>query len=531
MKQIPTNSEKELLFISFIILFFAVIIIPSCIASATSTVTVESSDSILEEGEIITVSIRLNPDDAAVKSFEFNVQYNESLLNVSSPRLGDFFENYTTFSSNGSIDQQNGSISNIYSLIVGNGNVSAEGCLYMFNVTPIIPIDQQQNTLIQLNNVGITNETQYLPLIVQNLSLELNTTLSGPSMSNPIPANQSVSVSKDLSSLHISLSHSNGSSFHYSISTNPMIGNISGYLSANETINLPISDLSYETRYEWTVTVNDSSQQSSNLYVFTTEDEPVDETDNTPPSGGGGGGFIPPAPPVEETNNPPETPNPPQGSNSVKKGEKQTYKVSSWDADNDLIRFQINWNDGNTSDWSTFVHSNETINFTYSFSKETRLSIQVRAQDEHGLNSSWSEPTIVEVTDLKQENTIDTDRIIIKIDNETGKAMCSFNMNITLSENISIMWDFGDGTILESPTPTHQYTEPGTYNVTVTITNEHGNNTTKTYSITLPQTYEAPLSMAETDEQTESIPWIIIIFGTIAVITSVFVLTQIRFSR
>lgn len=529
MKQLLMNSEKELLFISFIILFFAVIIIPSCLGSATSTMTVESSDSILEEGEITTVSIRLNPD-AAVKSFELNIQYNENLLMVSSLRLGDFFQNYTNFSSNGSIDQQNGSISNIYSLIVGSGNVSAEGCLYMFNVTAIEPIDQQQNTLIQLNNAGITNETQYLPLIVQNLSLELNTILTGPSMSNPIPTNQSLSVSKDISSLQISLFHPNGSPFHYSITTNPMIGNISGYLSVNETINLPISDLSYETRYEWTVTVNDSSQQSSNLYVFTTEDQPEDENDDTPPSGGGGGGFIPPAPPAEETNNPPETPNPPQGSRSVEIGKKQTYMVSSWDADNDRIRFQINWNDGNISNWSAFVNSNETVDFTNCFHQETMLSIQVRAQDEHGLNSSWSEPTIVEVTDLKQENTIDNDSIIIKIDNETGKAMCSFNNNTSLSEDTSIVWDFGDGTILESPTPTHQYTEPGTYNVTVTITNEHG-NITKTYSISIPQLYEAPISMAEPEEKTESIPWIIIIFGTIAVVTTVFVLTQIRFSQ
>ena len=53
-----------------------------------------------------------------IKSFEFDLDYNASLIQVNSVNEGDIFSSYSTFFNNGIIDNINGYINNIYSLIL-----------------------------------------------------------------------------------------------------------------------------------------------------------------------------------------------------------------------------------------------------------------------------------------------------------------------------------------------------------------------------------------------------------------------------
>ena len=487
-----SNKNKKWNVLFFVSIAFFFVIVLTGFVSADSVVSVESTHESLETGEQATISIELTPD-VSVKSFEFSIEYNQSLISVSNLSEGSFFNGYNTFSSNGTINTNNGMISGVYSLIMGDGMVSSEGVLYTFTVTAMDTFGDK-TSLIRLVDVGITNETSYLSLTIENLSLTINSSYDGPYMSSPMPLDQSTDVSTDLSQLQIYLYHTNGSTFNYSVSTNPDIGSLSGNLSEDSQITVSVSGLDYETVYDWTVFLDDGFTTNTSTFSFTTEDAPQDTDNNGGGSpGGGGGGFLPPAPPTEpeeEDNNfPPERPLPPHGVAYVEPGIKQTYTVSSWDRDEDQLRYQMNWDDGSRNDWSEYVQSNETVTFSKTFGEDATYNLSVRVQDEHGLNSTWSESYMVLVS-YANESDIDMEddgEIVAEVDNETGEASFIINRTKDNSKNMSMVWDFGDGTVLEGDSPKHTYSKPGTYTVSVTVTDEEGNVTLKTYTVTIPE--------------------------------------------
>ncbi len=52
-----------------------------------------------------------------------------------------------------------------------------------------------------------------------------------------------------------------------------------------------------------------------------------------------------------------------------------------------------------------------------------------------------------------------------------------FTAEVRGDQPVTYNWNFGDGTTGTGPNPTHQYTQPGTYNVSVTISNASGRDT------------------------------------------------------
>ena len=527
-KYVNINKKwKLLLFVSIVFFFFIVL---TGLVSADSMISVESTHESLDANEQATISIELTPD-VFVKSFEFSIAYNQSLISVSNLSVGSFFNGYTTFSSNGTINTNSGMISDVYSLIMGDSMVNSEGIVYTFTVTASETLGDK-TTLIQLVDAGITNETNYLPLTIENLSLTINSSYNGPYMSSPTPCDQATDVSADLNQLQISLFHTNESTFNYSITTSPGIGSLSGNLSEDGMVTVSVSGLAYETSYDWTVFLDDGFTTNTSTFSFTTEDAPQDTDNNGGGSpGGGGGGFLPPAPPTEpeeeDINHPPARPLPPQGVAYVEPGMTQTYTVSSWDRDEDQLRYQIDWDDGSCSEWSDYVLSNETVSFTKTFGDGSTYNLSVRAQDEHGLNSSWSETYLIMVSYVNESDTDPKNdaEIVAEINNETGEAQFSINKTDVDSKNTSTVWDFGDGTILEGNSPKHTYSKPGTYTVTVTITDKDGQVSMKTYTVTVPEPQqEVDTSMLESNmEESTSFPWIFVLIGIIAVIAGVFI--------
>jgi len=91
----------------------------------------------------------------------------------------------------------------------------------------------------------------------------------------------------------------------------------------------------------------------------------------------------------------------------------------------------------------------------------------------------------------------------------TGAAGCqpiqvSFTNISSNLENPSYLWDFGDGTTGTDVNPSHEYTIPGTYDITLTVTNSTGCVNTLTIN-DMVEVFEVPVADFTADPQAATI--------------------------
>jgi len=103
-------------------------------------------------------------------------------------------------------------------------------------------------------------------------------------------------------------------------------------------------------------------------------------------------------------NNKPDTPSKPSGPTSGKPGEKYTYATSATDPDGDLISYDFSWGDWNitTVEW---YNPGEIWTASYSWSERGKYKVRVRARDECGFVSDWSDPLEVTMPRNRAINT------------------------------------------------------------------------------------------------------------------------------
>jgi PKD repeat protein len=193
--------------------------------------------------------------------------------------------------------------------------------------------------------------------------------------------------------------------------------------------------------------------------------------------------MFPPPPPIEWVNHPPETPKKPVGPTFIELGVEYTFKTSSFDIDDDLIRYRFDWDDGNYSKWSDYVYSNNSVSFTYFWNSPQSYHIKAIAQDINGNNSDWSPVLNVTVSDVDsgEPPVVNIRLVSFSTANETfifdGSESYDPDGNI-----VSYYWDFGDGNFGFTKICSHKYQTPGEYIVTLIVTDENG----YTYSKSIP---------------------------------------------
>jgi hypothetical protein len=98
--------------------------------------------------------------------------------------------------------------------------------------------------------------------------------------------------------------------------------------------------------------------------------------------------------------NPPEKPRIPEGPNSGRINIKHTYTTSCIEPDSDHIRYLFDWGDGNTT-FTEYYSAGETIRVSYKWYEHGTFNIRVKAQDEYGVWSQWSESLLVTMPKIK----------------------------------------------------------------------------------------------------------------------------------
>jgi len=279
----------------------------------------------------------------------------------------------------------------------------------------------------------------------------------------------------------------------------------------------------------WTTVVNESGYvpidvTNGSVEVIGGSDPPIPP----PPPPGGGGFYFPPAP---EENNAPERPIKPSGAAFVEMGVEYTYLSSTYDIDDDQVRLKFDWGDGNYSFWSDFIDSNTSVSNSYSWNSISTYSVRVIAQDSQGLNSSWSSPLNVSVsqtTDSEIPPVIDINVSTSKYVNNSILFDASGSYDID-GFIVSYEWDFGDGTTGSGISITHTYNKSGEYNVTLTITNNIGEIFTKNIIVKIGSEGEFVGLGKQTTKFTNNVP-MLIVGSIIAVIVfiSVFFKDQIN---
>jgi hypothetical protein len=309
------------------------------------------------------------------------------------------------------------------------------------------------------------------------------TTASAPSgnlfsLSGIIPGDRYRSIPISTSTLTITIQNSKGHPFNYYIKTSPTIGSTTGGNKYNGTKTCSISNLAYSTTYNWYVSCKDvtTGQWANQSYSFTTESNNPSGGD---PVGGGGGSSSPEneLPPIDDT--PPNLPVTPTGPTYIQVGTNNYFTTSAFDPDNDTFRLRFDWGDGTFSDWTSNITSNVSISLSHVWTNVSSYNISVIAQDEHGLNSSWSNALNVTISQAEADQAIVA--IVSSSDTISTNESVQFDASycyVPDSTIVSYQWEFGDGKTSSGKKTAYSYTTPGQYEVTLTIMD----NTGETYN-------------------------------------------------
>lgn len=104
-----------------------------------------------------------------------------------------------------------------------------------------------------------------------------------------------------------------------------------------------------------------------------------------------------------ETNNPPEKPDKPEGSTSGRTHIKHIYSTVSTDIDGDRLYYCWSWGD-DTIEWFGPYDSGEVCSVSHKWNEENTYDIKVKARDEWGSESEWSEPLPISMPKTRDIN-------------------------------------------------------------------------------------------------------------------------------
>jgi parallel beta-helix repeat protein len=279
-----------------------------------------------------------------------------------------------------------------------------------------------------------------------------------PAITGPVPAHGSTGVSLSLSVLRVTIVDIDSSSFNWTITTSPNIGNSFGINAINGTKNCTITgSLVYSTTYTWTINASDGVYWNTKTFSFTTT-----SGDSGPPGPG-------PEPPPSQPNKMPIADAVADGPYQGLVNTEIVFDGSdSYDPDGNITEWLWDFGDGKTG-------SGETIGHAYSQANTYTITLTVtderKATDTdtatciiRSYNRPPSEPQIVNGPTTGTKNTL-YNYTVMSVDSDNDTLRYTFRWGDEISyENSSSFIPAGT-----SYTCGHRWTAAGCYIVTITV--------------------------------------------------------------
>ncbi|MCD6361981.1 MAG: PKD domain-containing protein [Armatimonadetes bacterium] len=176
------------------------------------------------------------------------------------------------------------------------------------------------------------------------------------------------------------------------------------------------------------------------------------------------------------------------GPSSGYTGISYTFTVSSTDPDGDKIRYGFDWNnDGVVDEWSNYYESGVISTASHSWSSPGSYQIKVIAEDEHGLQSDWSDIKSMEISQPPTPNEPPIANFTYEPQSPSILDDVYFYDNSTDIDGYITkwQWDFGDGNTSTEKNPVHRYTKKGNYTVTLKVWDNVGASSSTSRQITV----------------------------------------------
>lgn len=131
-------------------------LLPDMISSSPAEVSVLPSNQTLTQGESFDLAILIDPMDSYIAGAKLNIAFNKDLLRINRITEGDLLRqnNSNTFFNSGVMNDSEGTVTDIYGVIIENSNVSNPGIFININVTLI---NSSGSSGINLSKVEITD--------------------------------------------------------------------------------------------------------------------------------------------------------------------------------------------------------------------------------------------------------------------------------------------------------------------------------------------------------------------------------------
>ncbi len=183
--------------------------------------------------------------------------------------------------------------------------------------------------------------------------------------------------------------------------------------------------------------------------------------------------------------NPPNAPATPSGPSSGYQGSQYSYEFSTYATDpaGQGVAIRFAWGDGDTSAWSAYQVSGDTVYMSHSYLTTGTFNVTAQAKDVNGAVSAWSGAHPISIT-TGSSQAPNTPTVWGPT---SGNPNVSYDFNATTTDpnndQISIRFAWGDGdTSSWSPyytsgstiTMAHSYSGTGTYNITAQARDIHG---------------------------------------------------------